>query len=212
MISSLEVLVARSVATRVLRLPDLTLATVALLNLLSGCGGGSSSSQSVTPTTYTISGTISPSSGGSGSTLTLSGATMGSTTADGSGNYAFTGLVNGSYAVSPSHSGYTFSPSTQTVTINGGNVSGVDFSATRQTSTSVDLSWIASISVVSGYNVYRGTVNGGPYTKINPALVTTLGYTDTAVASGTIYYYVCTSVDSTGLESVYSDQVTAQVP
>jgi Carboxypeptidase regulatory-like domain len=206
-----EVLVGRSSTTRIHRFFDLAIATFVLLNFLSGCAGGSGSSQTVSHT-YTISGTISPSSGGSGSTLTLSGPTMGSTTADGSGNYSFAGLANGTYVVTPSHSGYTFSPSLQTVTMNGTDATNVNFSAATQTSNSVDLSWIASVSVVSGYNVYRGTTNGGPYTKINSSLVTTLSYTDTAVASGSIYYYVCTSVDSEGLESIYSNQVTAQIP
>jgi len=40
------------------------------------------------------------------------------------------------------------------------------------------LTWTASTSTVSGYNVYRGTATGGPYAKINPSLVTTLTYTD----------------------------------
>lgn len=210
--SSPEVLVARSAATGSLRFSDLALATFALLNFLGGCGGGSSSSQSVNPNTFTISGTISPSSGGSGSTLTLSGPTAGSTTADASGNYFFTGLANGTYVVSPTHSGYTFSPSLQTVTINGANAAGVNFTTTQQTANSVALSWIASVSVVSGYNVYRGTANGGPYAKINSSLIMNLSYTDTAVTSGNIYYYVCTSVDSAGIESIYSNQVTAQIP
>ena len=39
--------------------------------------------------TYSISGTISPS--GSGATVTLSGAASARTTADGSGNYSFSG-------------------------------------------------------------------------------------------------------------------------
>lgn len=203
---------ARSVATGVLRLPDLALAAFALLNFLSGCAGGSSSPQSVNPNTYAISGTIAPSSGGSGSTITLSGPAAASTTADGSGNYSFTGLANGTYVVSPSHSGFTFSPSLQTVTIKGANAPGVNFTAAQQTSKSVALTWIASASVVSGYNVYRGTTNGGPYTKINPSLVTTLNYTDTTVTSGNIYYYVCTSIDSSGVESIPSTQVTVQIP
>ena len=211
--NSLEVLVARSVATGSLRFTDLAFAIFALLNFLSGCGGGSSySTQSVNPTTYILSGTISPSSGGSGATLTLSGRAAGSTTADGAGNYSFTGLTNGTYVVTPTRSGYSFNPSDQTVTINSGNATGVDFSATQQASSSVALSWIASASAVSGYNVYRGTINGGPYTKINSSLVTALTYVDSSVSSGTTYYYVSTSVDSDGIESIYSNQVTAQIP
>lgn len=202
---------AQSSATGIFRIPTRALAAGVLFWFLSGCAGGSVSQQSVTRT-YTISGTISPASGGSGSTLSLSGSAAGSTTADSAGNYSFTGLANGTYAISPTHTGYNFNPSIQTVTINGGSVGSVDFSATPQTSKSVALSWFASTSVVSGYNVYRGSVSGGPYTKINPSLVTGLSYTDTAVTSGNIYFYVCRSVDSTGLESIPSNQVTAQVP
>lgn len=76
----------------------------------------------------------------------------------------------------------------------------------------VDLSWTASISTVAGYNVYRGTVSGGPYTKLNSSLVAGIAYTDTAVQGGQIYYYVTTAVDSSGNESTYSNQAQAVVP
>jgi hypothetical protein len=77
---------------------------------------------------------------------------------------------------------------------------------------SVTLSWTASTSTVSGYNVYRGTTNGGPYTKINSSLIAALSYTDSTVQSGTTYYYVTTAVDSSGNESVFSNDVPASIP
>ncbi len=83
-----------------------------------------------TSTTWSISGTI---SGGSGATVTLSGAASATTTADGSGNYTFTGLANGSYTVTPSKSGFTFSPANSPVTVNGANQGGVNFTATSTT-------------------------------------------------------------------------------
>jgi len=48
------------------------------------------------------------------------------------------------------------------------------------------LSWTASVvptggSIVAGYNVYRGTVSGGPYAKVNTTLVTGVTYADTFV-------------------------------
>src|SRR5215472_9229215 len=65
------------------------------------------------PGSYTISGTISPSAGGNGATVTLSGAGSATTTANSSGAYSFTGLANGAYTVTPGRSGYTFSPASQ---------------------------------------------------------------------------------------------------
>jgi hypothetical protein len=76
----------------------------------------------------------------------------------------------------------------------------------------VALAWNASTSTVSGYNVYRSTVSGSSYTKINPSLVAVLNYTDLTVQSGTTYFYVTTAVDSTGNESVYSNEVSAAIP
>jgi hypothetical protein len=161
--------------------------------------------------TFSISGTISPGAGGSGATVTLSGAASGSTTANSSGVYSFTALANGSYTVTPNNTGYAFTPLNQSVTVNGANVSAVNFTATPPQHSAV-LSWTASTSTVSGYNVYRGTVNVGPYTLINLSLVTGLSYTDTTVQSRVTYYYVTRAVDSSGVESIDSNQVTAVIP
>ena len=84
--------------------------------------------------------------------------------------------------------------------------------STGNTQHNVTLSWSPSSSPVAGYNVYRGTVSGGPYTKINPSLETATVYTDSTVQGATTYYYVATSVDSSSDESSYSNQTVAQVP
>jgi fibronectin type 3 domain-containing protein len=76
----------------------------------------------------------------------------------------------------------------------------------------VTLNWTASPSSVAGYNVYRSTVSGGPYTEMNPALLTPIQYTDSAVQAGQTYYYVATSVDSSNVESTYSSEVSATIP
>jgi hypothetical protein len=162
--------------------------------------------------TFSISGTISPIAGGSGATVILSGAAGATTVTNSAGTYSFTSLASGAYSVTPSNSGYAFSPVNQSVTISTANVSGVNFTATVQVTHTVALFWNASTSTVSGYNVYRSTVNGTGYTRINSAVVSLLSYTDSAVANGTTYFYVTTAVDSTGLESGYSNQVTAAIP
>jgi hypothetical protein len=79
------------------------------------------------------------------------------------------------------------------------------------TTPQVSLSWTASTSDVSGYNVYRATTPG-VYSKINTALDPTTTYTDRSVASGTTYYYAATAVDSSGQESTYSTPVQVVVP
>jgi hypothetical protein len=78
--------------------------------------------------TYSISGTISG-PGGAGAFVNLSGAGSTTTTADAAGNYSFGGLVNGSYVVSATKSGVTFTPSSRAVTVNNGVLSGVNFTA-----------------------------------------------------------------------------------
>jgi hypothetical protein len=77
---------------------------------------------------------------------------------------------------------------------------------------SVALTWNASTSTVSGYNVYRSTVSGGAHTKINSSLVAALNYANSTVQGGTTYYCVTTAAHSNGNESVYSNEVTASVP
>jgi hypothetical protein len=74
------------------------------------------------------------------------------------------------------------------------------------------LSWQAGGSNVAGYNVYRSTTNGGPYARVNSAMDTTASYADSTVQSGQTYYYVVTQLDSAGMESGYSSQVTAVIP
>jgi hypothetical protein len=77
--------------------------------------------------TFTLSGTV------SGAwqehvALTLSGAGSGSFTTTASGAYSFPGLAAGSYTVTPSLDGYTFTPSSQTLTLSGSTT--LNFSST----------------------------------------------------------------------------------
>jgi hypothetical protein len=77
----------------------------------------------------------------------------------------------------------------------------------------VSLTWAASISPnVTGYNVYRATVPGGPYTKTNPSLVVGVSYSDSSVQAGQTYYYVTTAVNADNNESAWSNQAQAVIP
>lgn len=88
----------------------------------------------------------------------------------------------------------------------------VSGNTSHQEQHSVDLSWTASTSHVSGYRVYVATVSGGPYTLLTKDLVKGTTYTDTNVKSGKTYYYMVTSVDANGSESVASKEFTAKIP
>jgi hypothetical protein len=163
-----------------------------------------------TPVTYSISGKVS----GSGASLTLSGAASRVTTTDALGNYSFTGLPTGSYIVAASQMGYTFTPSTASAVINAASITGLNFTATAvpvPIQHSVALSWSASSNVI-GYNVYRASVAGGAYAKVNVSPVAATSYVDSSVASGRTYYYVATALDSNNSESTYSSQAIAVVP
>lgn len=102
-----------------------------------------------------------------------------------------------------------------TVTSNATNsplVLGLSGTGAASTTHSVSLSWTPSSSSYSGFNVYRGSVSGGPYTKIDASVDSTSSYTDSNVATGQTYYYVVTEVDNTGAESSYSSPVSAVIP
>jgi len=110
-----------------------------------------------------------------------------------------TGAVSGSVSVTSNASG-----SPAMITISGSGI--------QATSHSVALTWGASTSTVSGYNVYRSTTSGSGYSKLNGALVGSLNYSDTTVQNATTYYYATTAVDSSGNESVYSNEAQAIIP
>jgi Abnormal spindle-like microcephaly-assoc'd, ASPM-SPD-2-Hydin len=77
----------------------------------------------------------------------------------------------------------------------------------------VSLSWSAGPSSVVGYNVYRGSASGGPYSrKLTSTPVSDTSFVDATVQSSATYYYVATAVDSDSVESSYSDQAQAVIP
>jgi len=173
---------------------------------------------------YTISGKVILSGAGlSGVTISLAGASTTSTTTNANGDYAFTGAQNGSYTVTPSLTGYTFSPVSRSTTVNGANLTVQDFTAsvqpppvsspstptgftvTTSSSTQIDLAWTAPTGTVTGYKIYKA----GTYLKS----VTTTSTSDTGLATLTNYCYYVTAYNSAG-ESVQTSQLcsTTQAP
>jgi len=74
----------------------------------------------------------------------------------------------------------------------------------------VTLTWMANPEGdVDGYNVWRATISGGPYTILNTGLVVSTGFTDSSVVNNTTYFYAITAVNSMLAESPFSDEVSA---
>lgn len=77
----------------------------------------------------------------------------------------------------------------------------------------ITLSWTATTSTFAdGYDVYRSTTNGGPYTKIDHVNGrTTTGYVNTGLNLATTYYYVLQSTAQSWI-SPNSNQAQATTP
>jgi secreted trypsin-like serine protease len=124
------------------------------------------------PGNYSISGTITNSSGAGISGVTVSNGSTSATT-NSSGAYTLTGLGNATYTLTPSLSGYSFSPASRSVTVNGANVTGQDFSGSASTgggdwktqSGSLAAGGSAAVPTTPGYvqggaGTYQATLSG----------------------------------------------------
>jgi len=194
---------------------------MAVVVLLSGCSGMVSSANSTgNPTSFSIAGTISPLAGGNGATLTLSGAASATATADSAGNYTFTGLANGTYTIVPSHAGFTFTPSSQSMTVNGANVAGMNFTANGATvaptittppaNQTVAAGQTATFTVVAGGTAplsYQWQKNGANITGATSASYTTP--ITTTADSGSAFAVVVTNTAGTVTSAAATLTVTA---
>jgi len=116
--------------------------------LLLGCGSGGGDRAGVDSLkTYTASGTVSGALQ-QGVSLKLSGKDVVVATTDVNGNYSLSGLANGSYTVIPVKSGYIFSPSSIAVSVNNGNVTIPNFTATVSLAQTYTLSGTVSGDVM----------------------------------------------------------------
>ncbi|MFO7644048.1 MAG: carboxypeptidase-like regulatory domain-containing protein [Desulfosarcina sp.] len=105
-----------------------------VLALVAGCGGVGSADSSATdqipdiPASYSISGRVSGDIQ-QGVNVAVSGAMSVNVPTDPDGNYSVSGLPNGSYTITPSKAGYTFTQASRAVAISGAGSSGNDFTS-----------------------------------------------------------------------------------
>src|SRR5207245_4893586 len=74
-------------------------------------------------------------------------------------NYVLSGLANGTYTVTPTKTSVTFSPASSTVTINGANVTAVNFTATASSGISIDANKSAEDRKRTRLNSSHGSIS-----------------------------------------------------
>lgn len=118
------------------------------------------SDTTLAPPTYSVSGTVTKSTGGGLQGVALTLTTGGySATTNSSGAYTITTVPNGNYTLTPSLSGWSFNPTSQSVTVSSGNVTGKNFTATSTGE------WhLATVDSAGGVGYYTSLVivNGNP--------------------------------------------------
>lgn len=134
--------------------------------------------------TKTISGSLTPGSLTAGASVTLSGSSNATTTADANGNYGFGSIAAGTYTITPAKSGLRFQPSSQSITVSGSSMT-VNFSATPMLQ-SISIS-ATSASILAGSSDQFSAVgtfsdgstqnltNSVAWTSSNPAVATVSG-------------------------------------
>jgi len=194
---------------------------------LSGTGVASSYTISVNPSSLSFGSVNNGSSTAQGFTVTNTGnsnVAISGVTATGAGYSIVSGA--GAVTLSPNQStsvSVQFAPSvagaaggSATILSNAtGSNSSVALSGTGVAPSvqhSVALNWGPSTTSVAGYYVYRSQVKGSSYARVTASPVGGMSYADSSVQSGLTYYYVATSVDASGTESVYSNEVAAVIP
>jgi protocatechuate 3,4-dioxygenase beta subunit len=123
--------------------------------------------------------------------VALSGDSSATAITDASGNYAFNGLYNGSYTVTPSRTGFTFNPASSPQTVSGANTTGVNFIATPVQ---------AGTYSISGQVTYNGSGVSGVGLALSGAILAVAitdangNYVFTGLANGS--YFISQGINS----------------
>jgi hypothetical protein len=94
---------------------------------------------------------------------------------------------------------YTFSPDFTVINANGTPKpdAATNLTATALSLTSTKLNWTQNQNE-TGFEIYRGTVSGGPYQLIFITGANATSYTDNGLDPNTTYYYVVRAINNTG--------------
>lgn len=167
-----------------------------LLSLaVAACGGGGSGGSSTPAPTYSISGTVSDPMG---VTITVTGGTANTgATTDAFGKYTVTGLVDGTYTVTPSKTNYTFTPRSTSITIRGANMTVPNFTAGKavlaDVSGTVSGAWVEGVTITMSDGAIGTTTTDAAGNYSFPGLASGVTYIFTPTLTG----YTFTPASST---------------
>ena len=84
-------------------------------------------------------------------------------------------------------------------------------SATAISSFQINLAWGASTDdwAVNGYEIWRSTTSGGPYTFVKSTAALPTAASDSPLNASTTYFYVVRAYDPSGNYSIYSNEASA---
>jgi hypothetical protein len=170
---------------------------------VAGCGGGDYPDNIAGGSVlHSVSGKVNGAPA-SGVTIRLSGAVHLTTTSDSAGKYVFSKVTNGSYTITPILTGYTFSPASLTVTLNGANITNADFTATVIPAPTYGISGTVSGAVLQGVTItLTGATNTTTTTNANGNYsvggLVNGNYTLTPTLTGYIFNPASTAVTISG--------------
>jgi hypothetical protein len=118
------------------------------------------------PNAPAVSGTIAGLPGGTPAAVQVSGSKGNVTVNTDSGSYSVLGLFSGTFTVTPSLAGYTFAPTTRSVTLSSGDVGGQNFTVLSSISGTVTLSTGGALPLahVTAGTASADTDSNGQYT------------------------------------------------
>jgi hypothetical protein len=162
---------------------------------------------------YSITGRITLSGTGfSGVSVALTGTGTANTTTDSNGDYSFTGLSNGSYTITPSLTGYLFTPSNLSATVSNANVTGKNFTATLNSITHPS-SLVGTWSSVDHYT--EDSDGEAPYTETGSGTLNADGTTNNGTGAWAVYKNIMAAgdfyneVDGKGISCNYLTSVNS---